>query len=385
MVDAVAASALAGDAAGVVEDLRGVNAGGNGAALVDLGHHVLLALDLAVLGNSGVGVVVNVDALAGGGKGRAGAADVLLRARPVGVGADALARLGRARKVGVARVVRDAAARLLDVLVDGWGQHRRVSSRRRRPQAQDAPVAEPPWHEPAVPQLRMYWMERLMSMDVAGRAILMRSPRAEMAPCAQHEPQYWGMCWLRLLVRKPRPPLLPHVKDAGMSATATYSRGSGSARLSRSTPRASSSARDHTCARRARRRQWRGFTNKAFFFWSRHPAAPQPRPSNTKHHTRHRTTHLVEAARGDNRCGRNRGERKDGDGSAHRGKCALARGSSHFRHLGVLVVVLDCCSVEAPDESFPLVYVPFVTGRAAKRLGQTSSTNAVKSSSRLIA
>lgn len=36
---------------------------------------------------------------------------------------------------------------------------------------------------------------RLMSTPCAWRAILMRSPKAEMAPCAQQEPQYW---WRRV-------------------------------------------------------------------------------------------------------------------------------------------------------------------------------------------
>ena len=51
------------------------------------------------------------------------------------------------------------------------------------------PSTEPPWHEPTSPQLRTCWTARLMSMPLAFRAILTRSPSAEMAPCAQHEPQ----------------------------------------------------------------------------------------------------------------------------------------------------------------------------------------------------
>ena len=52
------------------------------------------------------------------------------------------------------------------------------------------PAPLPPWQEPAVPQFRTCWTARLMSTPFALRAILMRSPSAEMAPCAQQEPQY---------------------------------------------------------------------------------------------------------------------------------------------------------------------------------------------------
>ena len=54
-----------------------------------------------------------------------------------------------------------------------------------------APCAHPPQHEPAilVPQLRMTWMERLMSGNTAFRRILMRSASALIEPWAQHEPQ----------------------------------------------------------------------------------------------------------------------------------------------------------------------------------------------------
>ena len=51
------------------------------------------------------------------------------------------------------------------------------------------PSTDPPWQEPTSPQLRMCWTARLMSMPLPLRAILMRSPRAETEPCAQHEPQ----------------------------------------------------------------------------------------------------------------------------------------------------------------------------------------------------
>ena len=42
---------------------------------------------------------------------------------------------------------------------------------------------------------------KLMSAHRALRAIFTRSAREESAPCAQHEPQYWGMCWLRSFVQ----------------------------------------------------------------------------------------------------------------------------------------------------------------------------------------
>ena len=68
-----------------------------------------------------------------------------------------------------------------------------------------APVALPPWHEPAtsVPQFRMNWIARFTSGPRASGpfAILMRSARADIAPCAQHEPQYCGTCWLSILVK----------------------------------------------------------------------------------------------------------------------------------------------------------------------------------------
>lgn len=54
------------------------------------------------------------------------------------------------------------------------------------------PVWLPPWQLPAVPvaQFKMYWILRLISSPVALRAILMRSPNEERAPCAQQLPQY---------------------------------------------------------------------------------------------------------------------------------------------------------------------------------------------------
>jgi hypothetical protein len=86
------------------------------------------------------------------------------------------------------------------------------------------PSTVPPWHEPTLPQLRRCWTERLMSMPLPLRAILMRSPRAEMEPWAQHEPQYCGMCWLRDIVHRP----WSHQEKAeGRSSVLSVSCGSG--------------------------------------------------------------------------------------------------------------------------------------------------------------
>merc|ERR1719247_891627 len=52
----------------------------------------------------------------------------------------------------------------------------------------------------------------------------MRSPRAEMEPWAQHEPQYCGMCWLRLMVSRF---LSPQEKASGSSCDLSVSCGSG--------------------------------------------------------------------------------------------------------------------------------------------------------------
>jgi len=40
-----------------------------------------------------------------------------------------------------------------------------------------------------------------MSGQAALRAILILSERAEVAACAQHEPQYWGTCCYLILVK----------------------------------------------------------------------------------------------------------------------------------------------------------------------------------------
>ena len=44
------------------------------------------------------------------------------------------------------------------------------------------PSTDPPWHDPTLAQFRMCWTARLMSMPLAPRAILTRSPRADTAP-----------------------------------------------------------------------------------------------------------------------------------------------------------------------------------------------------------
>lgn len=82
------------------------------------------------------------------------------------------------------------------------------------------PSTEPPWHDPALPQLSMCCTARLMSIPFAPRAILMRSPRAEMAPWAPQLPQYCGMCWFRLTVQL-TPLLLHHVKLGGRAPAST--------------------------------------------------------------------------------------------------------------------------------------------------------------------
>merc|ERR1719453_848744 len=52
----------------------------------------------------------------------------------------------------------------------------------------------------------------------------MRSPSAEIEPCAQHEPQYWGMCWLRDIVHRP---LSHHEYAWGSSSVLSVSCGRG--------------------------------------------------------------------------------------------------------------------------------------------------------------
>merc|ERR1719326_286899 len=95
------------------------------------------------------------------------------------------------------------------------------------------PVADPPWQEPAIsaPQFRMYWIDKLISGPPTPafiRWILMRSPNAERAPCAQQEPQYCGMCWLRLCVTHEVPFIFDQSQLSGIASTSTYVCGRGS-------------------------------------------------------------------------------------------------------------------------------------------------------------
>merc|ERR1719171_2820763 len=52
----------------------------------------------------------------------------------------------------------------------------------------------------------------------------MRSPSAETDPCAQQEPQYCGMCWLRDMVHMP---LSHQENEAGRSSVFSVSWGRG--------------------------------------------------------------------------------------------------------------------------------------------------------------
>merc|ERR1719446_733287 len=54
----------------------------------------------------------------------------------------------------------------------------------------NGPDTEPPWQEPTSPQLRMCCTDRSMSIPMAPRAILTRSPSEDTEPWAQQEPQY---------------------------------------------------------------------------------------------------------------------------------------------------------------------------------------------------
>merc|ERR1719231_825205 len=82
-------------------------------------------------------------------------------------------------------------------------------------------------------------------MPLPLRAILIRSPRAEMEPWAQQLPQYCGMCWLRDMVHRP---WSHHEKESGRSSDLSVSCGSGeSVWLPRHTmPFFSVVARSHT-------------------------------------------------------------------------------------------------------------------------------------------
>jgi hypothetical protein len=61
----------------------------------------------------------------------------------------------------------------------------------------------PPWHDPAFPpaQFKIYYIERLISKPLAFLAIFILSAKAEVAAWAQHEPQYYGMCYYKIFVR----------------------------------------------------------------------------------------------------------------------------------------------------------------------------------------
>merc|ERR1719171_2340794 len=63
-------------------------------------------------------------------------------------------------------------------------------------------------------------MAGVTSGPLPPRAILIRSASADIAPWAQQEPQYWGMCWLREIVQKFWPSLSHQLKDEGISAGA---------------------------------------------------------------------------------------------------------------------------------------------------------------------
>ena len=94
----------------------------------------------------------------------------------------------------------------------------------------------PPWHEPAsLPQFSTCCTARLISAPRPRLLILIRSPSAERVACAQHEPQYWGMCWFRIIVRpldpccppNCSPCTSPHVNLVGSWCMARYVCGSG--------------------------------------------------------------------------------------------------------------------------------------------------------------
>lgn len=114
------ASLLGGDASGVLEDLGGVDTAADGSAGVYLLLHGVLSRDGSVLGDGGVGELLDGEALALGVESAAGAGLVHGSAAEVGVGAEALVRLGGACEVGVAGLVGDTGSLLglgLDPLV----------------------------------------------------------------------------------------------------------------------------------------------------------------------------------------------------------------------------------------------------------------------------
>ena len=64
------------------------------------------------------------------------------------------------------------------------------------PAAHLQPNAPPPrtWQLPAWPQSITFCTDRYAEGQAPPRLMLMRSAMHEVAPCAQQEPQYWGMC-----------------------------------------------------------------------------------------------------------------------------------------------------------------------------------------------
>jgi hypothetical protein len=54
-----------------------------------------------------------------------------------------------------------------------------------------------------------------------------RSESAEVTPCAQQEPQYWGMCWFLSQVTMLVPSTSLQSQAAGMSSADRYSWGRG--------------------------------------------------------------------------------------------------------------------------------------------------------------
>lgn len=81
------------------------------------------------------------------------------------------------------------------------------------------PPTLPPLHVPPPLQLISTCGARIVSGYVPLRAILRRSFSEESVPNAQHEPQYCGMCWLRLSVKKLVPLMSRQSQSAGRSAT----------------------------------------------------------------------------------------------------------------------------------------------------------------------
>ena len=111
---------------------------------------------------------------------------------------ETLLRLRRAGHVRLARLATEASA-----------QSQRYASAAGTGRPQSHRDAFPP-----PPQFNMCCTDGLMSTSFAPRAIFMRSARVDTEPCAQQDPQYCGMCLLRLSV-KFTPSLSHHVNSAG--------------------------------------------------------------------------------------------------------------------------------------------------------------------------